>query len=187
LGQQRAAALIFNQRKSKMSPTSERKGPNWEAVEREYRAGQVSVRGIARTSAVTEGAIRRRAKAEGWTRALAERVREAGSNGTHGGTQPLRDADAPEPNTPQPAPPPAPVPADEAPPAGEDVFVTYLPGDGDPPTTQWRGVEFRAGETIRLTDPAHIEAAKTNRFFRVGKGDPKDQGRNPNDGFVWPT
>ena len=157
---------------------------NWESIEREYRAGQVSVRGIARTSAVTEGAIRKRAKAEGWTRALAERVREAGSDDTHGGTQPLRDAeimaDAPKPHAPQPAPPPAPAPADEAPPAGED-HVTYLPGEGDPPTTTWRGEEFRANVPVRITDPDHIEAARTNRFFRVGKGDPKPADHNPND------
>jgi predicted DNA-binding protein YlxM (UPF0122 family) len=48
---------------------------DWEAIEREYRAGQLSVREIARQYAVSEGAIRKRAKAEGWERALADVVR----------------------------------------------------------------------------------------------------------------
>ena len=56
---------------------AERKSVDWEAIEREYRAGQLSVREIARTSGVTETAIRKHAKADGWTRALAEKVREA--------------------------------------------------------------------------------------------------------------
>jgi hypothetical protein len=50
---------------------------DWEAVEREYRAGQLSVREIARRCDLSEGAIRKRAKADGWQRALAERVRLA--------------------------------------------------------------------------------------------------------------
>lgn len=50
---------------------------DWEAIEREYRAGQLSVREIARQYEVTEGAIRKRAKADSWTRALAERVKAA--------------------------------------------------------------------------------------------------------------
>jgi hypothetical protein len=141
---------------------------DWEAIEREYRAGQVSVREIARKSAVTEGSIRKR---DGWTRNLADQVREAGGDDAHGGSQPLRDAEIMadaflEPNAPQPSA--APAAADEAPPAGGDVFVTYLAGDGDPPTTTWRGVEFSANIPVRITDPEHLEAIKGNPFFRVG-------------------
>jgi hypothetical protein len=75
-----------------------------------------------------------------------------------------------------------PVPSIEEPreEAGEDVV--YLPGPGDPATIKWRGLEFRANVPRRIADAHHIEAARTNRFFRVGKGDPKDQGRNPNEG-----
>lgn len=54
-----------------------RKATDWEAIEREYRAGQLSVREIARQFGVSDGAIRKRAKAEGWERVLVERVREA--------------------------------------------------------------------------------------------------------------
>ncbi len=50
---------------------------DWEAIEREYRAGQLSVREIARKVGLTEGAIRKRAKAEGWERVLADKVRRA--------------------------------------------------------------------------------------------------------------
>jgi len=78
---------------------SERKIVDWEAIEREYRAGQLSVREIARTSGVTETAIRKHAKADGWTRALAEKVREAvreklvRSDGSQSGSQSPRDAE----------------------------------------------------------------------------------------------
>lgn len=50
---------------------------DWEAIEREYRAGQLSVREIARRYEVSEGAIRKRAKADRWERALADKVRGA--------------------------------------------------------------------------------------------------------------
>src|ERR1700722_16688701 len=78
---------------------TERKIVDWEAIEREYRAGQLSVREIARTSGVTETAIRKHAKADGWTRALAEKVREAvreklvRSDGSQSGSQSPRDAE----------------------------------------------------------------------------------------------
>lgn len=53
---------------------------DWEAVEREYRAGQLSVREIAKAAGVSHTLINRRAKNEGWTRNLADRVREAVSS-----------------------------------------------------------------------------------------------------------
>lgn len=49
---------------------------DWEAIEREYRAGQLSVREIARAYGLSEGAIRKKAKASGWERALADKVRQ---------------------------------------------------------------------------------------------------------------
>lgn len=51
--------------------------PDWEAIKREYRVGQLSVREIARQYKLTEGAIRKRVKAEGWTRDLADEVQKA--------------------------------------------------------------------------------------------------------------
>lgn len=50
---------------------------DWEAIEAAYRAGQLSIREIAKAHSISEGAIRKRAKAECWTRALADKVREA--------------------------------------------------------------------------------------------------------------
>lgn len=50
---------------------------DWEAIEREYRAGMLSLREIGRRHNVTEGAIRKRAKADGWVRQLADKVRTA--------------------------------------------------------------------------------------------------------------
>lgn len=48
---------------------------DWEAIEREFRAGQISVREIGRTYGVSDMAIRKRAKAENWERGdLAEKV-----------------------------------------------------------------------------------------------------------------
>lgn len=50
---------------------------DWEAIEREYRAGQLSVNAIAKAHGITEGAIRKRVNTHGWgKRDLANEVRE---------------------------------------------------------------------------------------------------------------
>lgn len=51
--------------------------PDWEAIESAYRAGSLSVRAIADVHTLTEGAVRKRAKKEGWTRDLTEKVKLA--------------------------------------------------------------------------------------------------------------
>lgn len=50
---------------------------DWTAIEMQYRTSGVSVRNIAAQYGVTEGAIRQRAKKEGWERDLQEKVRVA--------------------------------------------------------------------------------------------------------------
>jgi len=50
---------------------------DWESVHREYRAGQLSLREIGRKYDVTDTAIRKRAKLEGWTRDLTDVARKA--------------------------------------------------------------------------------------------------------------
>lgn len=52
-----------------------RKPVDWEAVEREYRAGQLSLREIGRRIGLTDTAIRKRAKLCGWSRDLSDKVR----------------------------------------------------------------------------------------------------------------
>lgn len=47
---------------------------DWDAVEREYRAGQLSLREIGRLHDVSDTAIRKRAKVEAWLRDLGTRV-----------------------------------------------------------------------------------------------------------------
>ena len=48
---------------------------DWEAIERDYRAGLLSVREIAASDGnVTEGAIRKRAKRDAWTRDLSAKI-----------------------------------------------------------------------------------------------------------------
>lgn len=49
---------------------------DWEAVERAYRAGVLSLREIGKIHEVSEGMIRKKAKASGWERDLSERVNE---------------------------------------------------------------------------------------------------------------
>jgi hypothetical protein len=70
-----------------------RKKIDWEAISREYRAGIRSLRDIGNEYGVTEGAIRKRAKAEEWPRDLSEQIKakaddlvrkEAVRNGTIG-------------------------------------------------------------------------------------------------------
>jgi hypothetical protein len=53
------------------------KTTDWEAIEREYRAGQLSVVEIARQHLISHTAINKRAKKEGWVRDLSAKVREA--------------------------------------------------------------------------------------------------------------
>lgn len=49
---------------------------DWEAIEREYRAGQFTVREIGRQYGASHTAINKRAKEKGWKRDLSKRVRE---------------------------------------------------------------------------------------------------------------
>jgi len=60
--------------------TADRKPADWEAIEREFRAGQLSVREIARQHGISHAAINKRAKLEGWTKNLAAKVRQEVSN-----------------------------------------------------------------------------------------------------------
>jgi Lhr-like helicase len=55
---------------------TKRKKIDWEAIEREYRAGVLSIREIARQFKCTDGAIRNKAKKYGWQRDLSEKVRK---------------------------------------------------------------------------------------------------------------
>lgn len=69
--------------------------------------------------------------------------------------------------------------------------VTYIPGEGDPVTTRWGGFVFTANKPVTINghsgDPAKgeckpherakfdmIQAARKNKFFRVGDFDPKE-------------
>lgn len=53
----------------------EKAGPDWERIEGDYRAGLLSLREIAtKDGNVTEGAIRKRAKRDGWERDLAAKI-----------------------------------------------------------------------------------------------------------------
>ncbi|MGH8446877.1 MAG: hypothetical protein ACREVL_16515 [Solimonas sp.] len=56
---------------------SEKKPADWELAERLFRAGQLSLRLIAAQCRVTEGAIRKKAKKDGWKRDLTGKVQEA--------------------------------------------------------------------------------------------------------------
>lgn len=51
--------------------------PDWEAIERAYRAGSLSVRSIAEAYGSKEATVRSRAKVHGWQRNLADQVRTA--------------------------------------------------------------------------------------------------------------
>ena len=48
--------------------------PDWERIEKEYRAGQLSIREIGKRFGITDAAIRKKAKAEGWQRDLTKQV-----------------------------------------------------------------------------------------------------------------
>ncbi|RIY42595.1 hypothetical protein [Neopusillimonas maritima] len=48
--------------------------PDWERIEADYRAGLLSVREIAASQGITEGAIRKRAKRDDWIRDLRSKI-----------------------------------------------------------------------------------------------------------------
>lgn len=52
--------------------------PNWEAIKREYAAGELSIRAIAERYGVSDTAIRKAAKKEGWVK--PDQVRKTGSH-----------------------------------------------------------------------------------------------------------
>lgn len=52
------------------------KQTDWEALEVDYRAGTASIRELARKYDVSDTAIRKKAKADGWERDLTEKVQE---------------------------------------------------------------------------------------------------------------
>jgi len=53
------------------------KQPDWEGIERAYRAGQLSIRVIAEQNGIAHNTILKRAKKEGWQRDLSDHVRAA--------------------------------------------------------------------------------------------------------------
>lgn len=53
-----------------------RKQADWERIESDYRAGVKSLREIAGEHGLTDGAIRKRAKRDGWTRDLAAKIQQ---------------------------------------------------------------------------------------------------------------
>lgn len=53
------------------------KQPDWEAIQRAYRAGSLSVRSIGEQHSINHATILKRAKKEGWTRDLTDQVRTA--------------------------------------------------------------------------------------------------------------
>ncbi|ELI8051651.1 TPA: hypothetical protein RM800_000565 [Yersinia enterocolitica] len=50
--------------------------PDWEAIESAYRAGLMSLREIAAQHNISEGAIRKRAKRDDWSRDLSAKIKE---------------------------------------------------------------------------------------------------------------
>ena len=55
---------------------SEKKAPDWERIELDYRAGIKALRQIAGEHGISEGAIRKRAKRDDWARDLSERIQD---------------------------------------------------------------------------------------------------------------
>lgn len=56
--------------------TKKRKTHDWERIELDYRAGVKSLREMAKEHGCTDGAIRKRAKRDGWTRDLSKKIQD---------------------------------------------------------------------------------------------------------------
>lgn len=59
-----------------MSVAEKRVATDWEVIERDYRAGILSIREVAKIHGVSDTAIRKKAKNEKWQRDLTARVNE---------------------------------------------------------------------------------------------------------------
>lgn len=59
---------------SAVEPKKKRRKIDWERIELDYRAGVKSLREIGSEHSITEGAIRKRAKRDDWTRDLSARI-----------------------------------------------------------------------------------------------------------------
>ncbi|MBO9483788.1 hypothetical protein [Salinisphaera sp. G21_0] len=60
--------------------TGKRKSIDWEAIEADYRAGQLSIRALADKHGTKNSTVRSRAKKEGWERDLSGQVKQAAKN-----------------------------------------------------------------------------------------------------------
>ena len=72
-----ATPATLDPTKSAAKPTSKAAKPvtaDWERIELDYRAGIKSLRQVAGEHQISEGAIRKRAKRDDWTRDLSERI-----------------------------------------------------------------------------------------------------------------
>ncbi|MDH0900723.1 hypothetical protein N5C12_15365 [Comamonas aquatica] len=58
------------------NPVQPAKKADWERIEIDYRAGVKSLREIAGEHGISEGAIRKRAKRDGWPRDLADKIQQ---------------------------------------------------------------------------------------------------------------
>ena len=54
---------------------TDKKTPDWEKIEKLFRAGVLSVREIAAAHSVSHTAINKRAKAEGWVKDLKAKIK----------------------------------------------------------------------------------------------------------------
>jgi hypothetical protein len=55
---------------------TDKKAPDWELIERDYRAGVLSIREVAKTHGISDKAVRNKAKERGWERDLSEKIAE---------------------------------------------------------------------------------------------------------------
>ena len=74
---QRAAVAEPDYTDSPRLPRRSRSAADWDAIEREYRAGIKSIRQIAKEQGISHTAIQKRAEVENWPRNLAKKIRAA--------------------------------------------------------------------------------------------------------------
>lgn len=112
--------------------------PDWEAIERAYRAGLLSVRAIGEAHGVSHATILKRGKKEGWKRDLTDQVRAATKQKvttavTSSGNQPAMVTDAEI--------------IEEASDQAAAVILAHRTG-----LAQWRGIAGKLGELLSDMD-----------------------------------
>jgi hypothetical protein len=131
--------------------------PDWAAIEREFRADQLSIAAISRLHGVTPATITKRARRDGWQRDLSDAVSQAirRSLSDRSVASPVRD-DSDGASPPEPAAPKSPT-----------VRTADKSKSGGLPSADRRAVETAAARGVRVIRSHRTDIARLRRIAKA--------------------